>query len=336
MSFQGQQTKHIAKKLSILRLEKIFLYNNNPQLSWQTIHFCPKWQTDIVSKWEWYFKWKSSWFPKRIFVHWSHLYTSFTVWNLKKKKIFAAFIDFSQASDNAWRAGLWYKLLQNNVDGKFFKVIKNMYNNVKSCIKLDGSCSPNFVAEMGVRQGENLSPILFSLFLNDLQSHMSSNGAVGAELNESLDTTLWLELLILLYADDTVILSDNQTDFQNSWNIFNTYCENWHLNVNINKTKVIVFGARRTNLFNSKLGDKPIEISTKYHYLGVTFSNNGSFLHARKHISEQANTALHYLFTKMNNSNLPLDLVLKLFDHTILPILTYGSEDFRFESLEIL
>ena len=149
-------------------------------------------------------------------------------------------------------------------------------------------------------------------------------------------TTLWLELLILLYADDTVILSDNQTDFQNSLNIFNTYCENWHLNVNINKRKVIVFGARRTNLFNFKLGDKPIEISTKYHYLGVTLSNNGSFLHARKHISEQANTALHYLFTKINNSNLPLDLVLKLFDHTILPILTYGSEVFRFESLEIL
>ena len=45
---------------------------------------------------------------------------------------------------------------------------------------------------------------------------------------------------------------------------------------------------------------------------------------------------MHYLFTKVNNSNLPLDLVLKLFDHTLLPILTYGSEVFGFESLEIL
>ena len=73
-----------------------------------------------------------------------------------------------------------------------------MYNNVKSCIRLDGSYSPKFVAEMGVRLGENL-PILFSLFLNDLQSHMSSNGAVGVELNESLDTNLWLKLLIPLF-----------------------------------------------------------------------------------------------------------------------------------------
>ena len=263
------------------------------------------------------------------------LHSLFEILRKRKKKLFAAFIDFSQAFDNVWRAGLWYKLLQNNVDGKFFKVIKNMYNNVKSCIKLDESFSPNFVAEMGVRQGENLSPILFSLFLNDLQSHMSSNGAVGVELNESLVTTLWLKLLILLYADDTVILSDNQTDFQNSFqNIFNTYSKNWHLNVNINKTKVIVFGARRINHFNFKLGDKPIEITKKYHDLGVTFSNNGSFLHARKHIAEHANKAMHYLFTKINNSNLPLDLVLKLFDHIILPILTYGSEVFGFESLQ--
>ena len=100
---------------------------------------------------------------------------------------------------------------------------------------------------------------------------MSSNGAVGLVLNESLDTTLWLKLVILLYADNTVILSDNQTDLQNSLNIFNTYCENWHLNVNIIKTKVIVFGASRLNLFNFKLGDKLIEITTKYHCLGVTF-----------------------------------------------------------------
>ena len=158
----------------------------------------------------------------------------------------------------------------------------------------------------------------------------------GVKLNESLDTTLWLKLLILLYADDTVILSDIQNDFQNSLNIFNTYCKNQYLNVNINKTKVIVIDTRRTNLFNFKLRDKPIEITTKYRYLGVTFSNNGSFLHVRKHITEQGNKAMHYLFTKINNSNLPLDLVLKLFNHTILPILTYGSEVFGFESQEIL
>ena len=42
------------------------------------------------------------------------------------------------------------------------------------------------------------------------------------------------------------------------------------------------------------------------------------------------------LFTKSNNADLPIDLILKLFDHTVLPILTYGSEIFGFENIDII
>ena len=45
---------------------------------------------------------------------------------------------------------------------------------------------------------------------------------------------------------------------------------------------------------------------------------------------------MHFLFVKINNAKLPLDLALKLFDHTVLPILTYGSEIFGYENLEII
>ena len=46
--------------------------------------------------------------------------------------------------------------------------------------------------------------------------------------------------------------------------------------------------------------------------------------------------SMQYLFTRINNADLPLDLALKLFDHTVLPILTYGSEVFGFENIDIL
>ena len=42
------------------------------------------------------------------------------------------------------------------------------------------------------------------------------------------------------------------------------------------------------------------------------------------------------LYTRINNLDIPLDLQLKLFDHTILPILTYGSEIWGYESLDII
>jgi hypothetical protein len=106
--------------------------------------------------------------------------------------------------------------------------------------------------------------------------------------------------------------------------------------VNINKTKVVIFGAQQTGKFRFHLEDENIEISDFYHYLGVTFSSNGSFLKARKHVVQRASKAIYLLFTRSNNSDLLLDLIIELFDHTVLPILTYGSEIFGFENLDIL
>ena len=69
-----------------------------------------------------------------------------------------------------------------------------------------------------------------------------------------------------------------------------------------------------------------IEIVDKYKYLGVIFSQSGSFLNAIKHIAQQAKKAMILLFVRIRNLDLPFDLQLKLFDHTVLPILTYASE----------
>ena len=129
----------------------------------------------------------------------------------------------------------------------------------------------------GVRQGENLSPVLFALFLNDMQTYIESRGVHGIELFDNDQHELWLRLLVLLYADDTVILSDNADDFQNCLNAFNDYCNEWHLHVNLSKTKIIIFGARNTNNFNFTLGNEWLDITNTYHYLGITFSASGSF-----------------------------------------------------------
>ena len=42
--------------------------------------------------------------------------------------------------------------------------------------------------------------------------------------------------------------------------------------MNIDKTKVVIFGARKTDSFHFNLGDKTIEITDKYKYLGIFFS----------------------------------------------------------------
>ena len=89
--------------------------------------------------------------------------------------MFYCFIDFKQAFDSVWRAGLWKKLIDSNINGKCLSVIKSMYKGIKSKIlSSSGEMSEQFSCTIGVRQGENLSPVLFSLFLNDLEDLLQS------------------------------------------------------------------------------------------------------------------------------------------------------------------
>ena len=56
---------------------------------------------------------------------------------------------------------------------------------------------------LGVRQGESLSPFLFSMYWNDIEEHFILNGFEGIDLD-------MFKLFLLLYADDIVIMSETE------------------------------------------------------------------------------------------------------------------------------
>ena len=106
-----------------------------------------------------------------------HLFTLYGIIDIllsKKKRLYCAFLDFEKAFDKIDRAFLWQKLISQNGNGNFLTVIQNLYANAKSCIKVNDKMSDFFQVNIGVRQGENLSPVLFALFLNDMNDFMSN------------------------------------------------------------------------------------------------------------------------------------------------------------------
>ena len=84
------------------------------------------------------------------------LHSFFELIKVKKKKLFATYVDFEKAFDTVWRDALWSKLLINNINGKMYNVIYNMYQNIKSRIVYNGKVSNYFDCNNGVRQGVNL------------------------------------------------------------------------------------------------------------------------------------------------------------------------------------
>ena len=161
-----------------------------------------------------------------------------------KAKLFCSFINFSNGFDNIWRVGLWMKLLGHNINGKIFRIIYNMYKDTKSCVMHTGEQSSFFHCQCGVRQGKNLSPLLLGLFF---KQHMRGSHCKGIKLNmpdNQIET--YLKLLVLLYADDTVIFGTDAGSFQNNLDILYKYAQQWKLNINYNQTKILTFGVRNT------------------------------------------------------------------------------------------
>ena len=82
------------------------------------------------------------------------------------------------------RDQLWYKLIKPGVDGKLMTVWRSMYQEVKLCVKHMGSVPDLFESNVGLFQGEITSPILFLLFLNDIEMHLQENINMGITIDQ--------------------------------------------------------------------------------------------------------------------------------------------------------
>ena len=146
---------------------------------------------------------------------------------------------------------------------------------------------------------------------------------------------LFADDTVLLFADDTVLFATTPKQLQQCLVDCNTYCKTWQLAVNKNKTKVKVFGSNKRNLRNVyfTLNGKDVEIVDKYKYRGIFFTSNCRFIKAQTYLITQASTAMYLLYRRIYNLTLPIDLQLKLFDNTLVPILTLSSEVWGFKNL---
>ena len=131
--------------------------------------------------------------------------------------------------------GLLYKLLQINVRGNFYKVIKSLYSNSNCSIRIGNNQTQPFQYTRGVRQGCILSPLLFNLYVNDLA--FSFNNI----LSDPFVLPNGTKLNSLFYADDLIILSRSKLGLQNCLNKLSSYCNSWMLKINPKKTKIMVF-----------------------------------------------------------------------------------------------
>ena len=89
------------------------------------------------------------------------------------------------------------------------------------------------MSNCGVRQGDSLSPILFALYINDLAREIIDQNK-GIKLDN-------INISILLYADDIVLISESDQNLQDILDYMHRWCFNWKLKLNVDKSSVVHF-----------------------------------------------------------------------------------------------
>ncbi|KAI8430992.1 hypothetical protein MSG28_001085 [Choristoneura fumiferana] len=181
-------------------------------------------------------------------------------YNEYNKNLYMAFIDYSKAFDSIRHTAIWDSLEQQGIPSIYINIIKNIYLNGEARIQLE-TLGKKFKIERGVRQGDPLSPKLFSAALESIFRKLDWEeyglNIQGAKLNH------------LRFADDIVLFEENPTHLSQMIESLNNESMKVGLCMNKDKTKLLTNSVPVT----IKIDNQPLEYVSDYIYLGQIISH---------------------------------------------------------------
>lgn len=150
---------------------------------------------------------------------------------LGKRKSYGIFVDYKGAFDLIPHNLLWIKLARIGVSSRMIRFLKNLYNKALIQVKLDKELTKGVRVIEGVLQGDSLSPLLFLLYISDIENFFRSRDLKGLNINGDTD------ILMLSYADDLIIFALSPVDIKKKLVTLEQYCNETNLSVNVKKNK---------------------------------------------------------------------------------------------------
>ena len=229
-----------------------------------------------------------------------------------------SFFDYAKAYDKVWRDGLLHKMQKLGIPNRFVRYTRHFLSRRWTHVEINGTRSKRFLLKQGLPQGSSISPLLFLIFINDL------------------DADLEPQTMASLFADDTAVwMADgkergsNRAPMQQEINKVLRWADKWKMTVNEDKTKAMMISTSAADKSwdpQFKAGECKIDNVTEYRFLGVTIDQN---LHFTKHIAnvlEKAKKRVNILkcMSTKDWGNSP-DTQRRLCLAYVMSVLEYGS-----------
>ena len=155
-----------------------------------------------------------------------------------KGRVYVYYIDFFKAFDSCTHTNLWNSLIRKGIraDSKFLCIFKSMYGQLKYCVKVSDGLTRYFECNIGTKQGCVSSPIIFSLFINDMLAYLRDKCRPGISVTYDID-----EVFALMFADDVASVAETVNNLQQHIRHIENFCDATGMSLNVDKSKVMVF-----------------------------------------------------------------------------------------------
>jgi hypothetical protein len=234
------------------------------------------------------------------------------------------FIDFKAAYDSINREQLWNLMAEFEFPHKLIRLLKATLTNVVSCVKIEGKLSGTFKSEIGLRQGDGISTMLFNIALEGVVRR------AGVEKGGSIFTK---SVQLLGFADDIDIIGRSVRAVKDAYIKLEKEANRIGLRVNEDKTKFLMVSpsARTRDLVGTSLevGDKRFEVVKEFVYLGSLVNDDFNTSVEIKRRVTCATKAFYGIKHILRSKKISRNTKFELYKTLIRPVAIYGSESWN-------
>ena len=221
----------------------------------------------------------------------------------------AILLDFQKAFDKVSHLKLLHKLNQYGIRGQLNQWVSSFLSNRSQSVVLEGARSKEVAVASGVPQGSVLGPLLFSIFINDLPSVVSSH--------------------VRLFADDCIIYrkikkNEDALAFQVDLNQLQSWAKQWSMSFHPEKCELLrVTNKRQPTKTSYVMSEHTLKEVNDKKYLGITINDKLKWNKQVQTVCTKANNTLSLL--RRNMGSCPRAVKQSCYTSLVRPILEYSS-----------